>query len=156
VTYYRPIVMSDPHRPKDAQTLAGGWCWFTHVEVKERGRDGFIAPLLDVTADVITRLTAPRPQIAGLDLDRPNIMGILNVTPDSFSDGGQFNAPDAALAQAQAMIADGADILDIGGESTRPGAVTVNVDEEIARTAPVIAAIRAHSDVGRMIQPTAM
>jgi len=64
------------------------------------------------------------------------------VTPDSFSDGGQFLAPDAALAQARALIDGGADILDIGGESTRPGAAVVPVDEEIARTAPVIAALR--------------
>jgi dihydropteroate synthase len=70
-------------------------------------------------------------------------MGIVNVTPDSFSDGGTAHAPEAALARARAMVAAGADILDIGGESTRPGAATVPVPEEIARTAPVIRAIRA-------------
>lgn len=70
-------------------------------------------------------------------------MAILNVTPDSFSDGGRFAGLQAALAQARAMVAAGADILDIGGESTRPGAAEVPPEEEIARTAPVIAAIRA-------------
>jgi dihydropteroate synthase len=70
-------------------------------------------------------------------------MGILNTTPDSFSDGGRLNGLDAALGRARAMVAEGADILDIGGESTRPGAGVVPIDEEIARTAPLIAAIRA-------------
>lgn len=74
---------------------------------------------------------------------RPRVMGILNVTPDSFSDGGAHEAPDAGLAQAMKLIGDGADILDIGGESTRPGAEPVGMHEEIARTVPVIAAVHA-------------
>ena len=73
---------------------------------------------------------------------RPQIMGILNVTPDSFSDGGQYADLDAAVRQARLLIESGADILDIGGESTRPGARTVPVRDEIARTVPVIKAIR--------------
>ena len=80
--------------------------------------------------------------VAGLTMDTPRIMGILNVTPDSFSDGGLFLGRDAAVAQAQTMVAEGADILDIGGESTRPGAAEVPVDQEIARVVPVIAALR--------------
>ncbi len=75
------------------------------------------------------------------------VMGVLNVTPDSFSDGGRFADPDAALAQALRMIADGADILDVGGESTRPGAAAVEGTEEIARVVPLIRAIRAQSDI---------
>ena len=71
---------------------------------------------------------------------RPRVMGILNVTPDSFSDGGLHASVEGGLAQAMRLIGDGADILDIGGESTRPGAEPVHVHEEIARTAPVIAA----------------
>ena len=74
-------------------------------------------------------------------------MGVLNVTPDSFSDGGRFAEFDTSLAQARRMIADGADILDIGGESTRPGAEPVAEAEEIARVVPLIAAIRAESAV---------
>ncbi|MDB5782199.1 dihydropteroate synthase [Caballeronia mineralivorans] len=78
-----------------------------------------------------------------LSFERPLIMGILNVTPDSFSDGGRFVARDAALAQAADMIRDGADIIDIGGESTRPGAPPVPLDEELERVIPVIDALRA-------------
>ena len=77
-----------------------------------------------------------------LDLSQPHIMGILNVTPDSFSDGGQFNAIDKAVAHCQEMIAAGATIIDIGGESTRPNAEAVATDEEIKRVVPVVTAIR--------------
>jgi len=77
----------------------------------------------------------------------PRVMGVVNVTPDSFSDGGRFLDPAVALAQARRLIADGADLLDIGGESTRPGATPVPAGEEIARVVPLIAAIRAESAV---------
>ena len=77
-----------------------------------------------------------------LDLSQPHIMGILNVTPDSFSDGGQFNAIDSALAHAKEMIAAGASIIDIGGESTRPNAQPVATSDEIQRVVPVVKAIR--------------
>lgn len=73
-----------------------------------------------------------------LDLTRPLVMGILNVTPDSFSDGGRFDRLDAALAHAEQLLADGADILDIGGESTRPGAPFVSPEEEAQRVLPVL------------------
>ncbi len=73
-----------------------------------------------------------------LDLARPRVMGILNVTPDSFSDGGRFLDRAAALRQGRALVAEGADILDIGGESTRPGAAAVSVQEELDRVIPVI------------------
>jgi dihydropteroate synthase len=74
------------------------------------------------------------------------IMGILNVTPDSFSDGGRHGSLDRALEHARRMIGEGAEIIDVGGESTRPGAAEVTVDEEIARTRPVVAALRAEWD----------
>ncbi|MET0274186.1 MAG: dihydropteroate synthase [Phenylobacterium sp.] len=74
-------------------------------------------------------------------------MGVINLTPDSFSDGGRFAQPVAALARVRALLADGADILDLGGESTRPGAAPVSEVEEIARVVPLIAAIRAESAV---------
>jgi dihydropteroate synthase len=77
-----------------------------------------------------------------LSLDTPQVMGIVNVTPDSFSDGGKFNSVDAALEQVEAMIASGVTIVDIGGESTRPGAPDVELQEELARVIPVIRAIR--------------
>ncbi|MET3117867.1 dihydropteroate synthase [Undibacterium sp. GrIS 1.8] len=73
---------------------------------------------------------------------RPLVMGILNITPDSFSDGGQFQGLDAALSHAEQMIRDGVDIIDIGGESTRPGATPLSLDEELSRVMPVIYALR--------------
>lgn len=90
-----------------------------------------------------------------LDLARrPLVMGILNVTPDSFSDGGKFADFDAALKQAEQMITDGADILDIGGESTRPGSSRISGDEEIARVVPVIEAIAKRFDIPISIDTT--
>ena len=77
-----------------------------------------------------------------LDLSQPHIMGILNVTPDSFSDGGQFNVVDKAVAHCQQMIEEGATIIDIGGESTRPNADAVGTAEEMQRVVPVVRAIR--------------
>ncbi len=82
-----------------------------------------------------------------LTLDRPHVMGIVNVTPDSFSDGGRFNSVDAAINQVSNMIAAGVSIIDIGGESTRPGAPDVTLEEELARVIPVIKAIRRQFDV---------
>jgi len=82
-----------------------------------------------------------------LNLNRPYVMGIVNVTPDSFSDGGQFSATDKAIAHALQLIAEGADILDIGGESTRPNALPVSVDEELSRVIPVIEALSRISTV---------
>ncbi|MCC5966740.1 MAG: dihydropteroate synthase [Natronohydrobacter sp.] len=89
-----------------------------------------------------TLVQRPAP-LCSLDWTRPRIMGILNVTPDSFSDGGRFAGFDTARRHAAQLVAEGADILDIGGESTRPGAVEVPIDAEIARTAPLIRALRA-------------
>ena len=82
-----------------------------------------------------------------LDLAHPQVMGILNVTPDSFSDGGRFRQRDAALRHAAAMVAAGASLIDVGGESTRPGALQVSADEELQRVAPVVEAIAAELDV---------
>jgi dihydropteroate synthase len=87
------------------------------------------------------RLAGPRPAWAGFSLDRPLVMGIVNVTPDSFSDGGEFLDPSAAVAHGRALRAAGADILDIGGESTRPGAAPVAPMAEVARVVPVIRAL---------------
>ncbi|GAW33613.1 dihydropteroate synthase [Roseovarius sp. A-2] len=141
--YYRPIPQTDPARPEGALTLAGGWCWFDTVEVLARDAAPHLMPARDLPDDAMTRLSAPRARIAALDMTAPQIMGILNVTPDSFSDGGQHFDPAQALAHAHAMTRAGAAILDVGGESTRPGAAPVQIDDEIRRTAPVIAAIRA-------------
>lgn len=91
----------------------------------------------------------PEPLIfAGLTLDRPRLMGVVNVTPDSFSDGGLFLDPGVAVEHGLKLIGDGADILDIGGESTRPGSEPVPVEEEIRRVIPVIAGL---ADAGALI-----
>jgi dihydropteroate synthase len=100
-------------------------------------------PAADLPTEALHHLTTPRAPVASLDMAAPQIMGILNVTPDSFSDGGQHFDPEVALAHARQMAADGAAILDVGGESTRPGAAPVPIEDEIARTAPVISALRA-------------
>ncbi len=84
----------------------------------------------------------------------PRLMGILNVTPDSFSDGGQHNEAPTAVDHALQLIEDGADIIDVGGESTRPGADIVSVDEELRRTIPVIQRLREQSDVAISIDTT--
>ena len=140
--YYRPIAQIDTARPAQAHGLAGSRAWFTHVEELARDRAPRIIAADALPQAALARLTSPRAAIAGLSLDTPRIMGILNLTPDSFSDGGEFADPNKALARARRMLAEGADMLDLGGESTRPGAAEVPVDTEIARTAPVIAALR--------------
>ena len=141
--YYRPIARTDQARTGAALPLAGGWTWFDTVEVMQRDGTSRLIPVDEVPKDVLDRLTAPRAAIAGMNMTAPRLMGILNVTPDSFSDGGQHHGFDAAVEHARAMAQDGAHIIDIGGESTRPGAVPVTEPDEIARTAPVIRAIRA-------------
>lgn len=139
--YIRPIVQTGPGRPKEALPLAGGWGWFTHVEILHRDAFPESHPAEVLTSKERLILTAPRARVAGLDLSRPNIMGILNTTPDSFSDGGAYEVAEDAIAASLAMH--NADILDIGGESTRPGAAFIDPDTEVARTAPVIAGLRA-------------
>ncbi len=121
-----PTPRIDAPRPPGALALAGSaQVWFDPAGLADAAR-----------------LAAARPVLAGLPTDRPLVMGILNVTPDSFSDGGAHAGLEGALAQARRLFAEGADILDIGGESTRPGAAEVPVQTEIARTVPVIAALR--------------
>lgn len=101
------------------------------VETLEESRDAGLGTVLD-------RITSPRASFAGLDLARPTLMGIVNVTPDSFSDGGLYDETEGAVAHAAALASDGAAIVDIGGESTRPGSDTVADDEERARVVPVL------------------
>lgn len=139
---YRPIVRSGAPRPDDALPLAGGALWFSEAAEHRRGAPPRLVPASALPPEVAARLTAPRQPVCGLALDRPRIMGVLNATPDSFSDGGAHLGLEAALAQARALAAEGADILDIGGESTRPGAEPVSPEAEADRVVPVIAALR--------------
>jgi dihydropteroate synthase len=85
--------------------------------------------------------------VSKLDFSSPKIMGVLNVTPDSFSDGGAFNAADKAVERALALVSAGADIVDIGGESTRPGAATVSAQEEMDRVLPVVEALKKQGGI---------
>lgn len=145
-SYYQPLVRCGWQVPASGVRMGDGPWWFSEILVHTR--DGVsVGDVAQIPEEVFARLTHARPPICGLSLDRPRIMGILNVTPDSFSDGGQFNNHNAAVAQALAMCQHGADIIDIGGESTRPGAQEITIADEIKRTQPVITAIRAQSDI---------
>lgn len=147
-----PHGQSLPH----ARPLAGGWLSFDRCEVVHRSGEaverrivmlddhrhwaaGFL-PLLD-------RLSAPRPAVGGLSLDRPRIMGILNVTPDSFFDGGLHADEERAVKHGLAMMGDGADMIDVGAESTRPGARPVPAEEQMRRAIPVVARLARHGAV---------
>ncbi|EHL97226.1 dihydropteroate synthase [Acetobacteraceae bacterium AT-5844] len=128
-------------RAGHALPLAGGPASFSLLRLIEDGREEGIHPVSrlpegwDELLPALTRRPLP---FAGLPHDRPLVMGILNVTPDSFSDGGKYADVKAAVAAGHAMLEAGADILDIGGESTRPGAAAVTAEEEIARLLPVV------------------
>lgn len=138
-----------------ALPLAGGPIAFACVELIE-GAPGkskayiFSATALSEAGDPdlrsrLDRVTRARAPFAGLDLSRPALMGIVNVTPDSFSDGGLYNETEGAVAHAAALIKDGAAIVDIGGESTRPGSDTVAVQDELARVLPVLEGLKGTS-----------
>ena len=149
-TWLRPVTV-----PSGEHGLAGGWARFTDMDVVQRHADGGYSicrmgldDLLQAADDrnlasaVMDRLLAPRDPFAGLSMTAPRLMGILNVTPDSFSDGGRHNAPARAIAAARAMQDAGAALIDIGGESTRPGAAPVTRNQELARVLPVLAGLR--------------
>ncbi|MBS0232969.1 MAG: dihydropteroate synthase [Proteobacteria bacterium] len=122
VTKRRTVVLGD--------AFSGDW-----------GREALAA------ADILKELSEPRARLAGLSLERPRIMGIINVTPDSFSDGGELSSTRDAIDHGLRLIEEGADMLDIGGESTRPQADYVAIDEELRRVIPVVEGLRAKTDV---------
>lgn len=141
--------------------LCGGPLAFAAVEIAERIHGGEVTRRTVALSDLFDRdwgghtlavsqtvesLRTPRTPLAGLSLDRPRIMGIVNVTPDSFSDGGQWFDPQKAIAHALHLADEGADILDIGGESTRPGSDAVAEDDELSRVIPVIKGLRDQTD----------
>ena len=141
--YWRPVINGAGR----GEPLAGGWARFSELERLCRDKPSEIVPIGSAPVAVVETLTANRAAFAGVPMNRPAIMGILNVTPDSFSDGGAFVSPEAAMAQARDMAAAGAAIIDIGGESTRPGADFVDTSDEIARTEPTIAALAGDSNL---------
>jgi dihydropteroate synthase len=134
-----------------ASSLAGGRVAFTHCEMLESGDDGAIHRWLSPVTDIgtgLSRLTESRGAFAGHCLLRPLVMGVVNVTPDSFSDNNKRVDVAQAIAQAADLIEAGAHILDIGGESTRPGAAPVGAQEECERILPVVeAAVAAGATV---------
>ena len=146
--YLRPLFLHDGVSDEGGR-LAGGPVRFSHVELIERANKArttisYQEAAASKEAAIRTALEAleeTRPPLAGLDLSAPIIMGIVNVTPDSFSDGGEFFDHSDALAQARQAVEDGAHILDIGGESTRPGSDPVDEATECARILPVIEAL---------------
>ena len=142
-----------------ALPLAGGPLAFAEVEALARIPGGALvvqgpigellrwsaatgAPRQEEVSAALAALVAPRRPWAGLALERTHLMGVLNVTPDSFSDGGAFLDPGLAVEQGRALAAAGADIVDVGGESTRPGAEPVPVEEELRRVLPVVRQLR--------------
>lgn len=141
--YYRPIAQTDVARPDGALPLAGhARIWFDRVEVLRREGASEILPVSVLPDAVQQKFSAKRVAPTGLTFGRPILMGVLNTTPDSFSDGGKFDTLQAACAHAKEMVAQGADMLDVGGESTRPGAVLVPAEQELSRTMPIIEAMR--------------
>lgn len=140
--YLRPIPCVG--EPVGALPLGGGGVRFSEVEIRRRSGPAERLPaaaipeLVPDGAQRMGLLTAPRQPIAGCALHRPNVMGVVNVTPDSFSDGGQLASAEAAIEHGFSLVEQGADLLDIGGESTRPGAAPVSVAEELGRVMPVI------------------
>lgn len=164
--YIRPIGIFEAHAGAADDTeppeiwgslpLAGGPLSFSALEVIERSGKGATRRTIGLgeflerdwgrqtlsASDLLEAIRAPRPRIAGLSFDRARIMGIVNVTPDSFSDGGSYANAQAAIDEALRMVEEGADILDIGGESTRPGSDAVPIDEELRRVMPVLEGLR--------------
>lgn len=155
--YLRPLTVLAPAGRMTAR-VGGGWAGFDGLEVMSRkGADmaRAIAPLEDLRVwsrqqgreiarhvdSLLDRITKPRSAFAGITFERPRIMGIVNVTPDSFSDGGDFAKPEAAARRALEHVRAGASFLDIGGESTRPGSDPVASDEERRRVLPIIRAL---------------
>ena len=153
-TYLRPLslVFGQDARDMIAAGLAGSLGGMQHIGFSAAeviARDGKsverrIAEFAELRDhSLIDNITKARADFAGLTLDRVRIMGIVNVTPDSFSDGGIFNSASSAIAHGRLLAEQGADILDIGGESTRPGSQEVSVDLERLRIMPVVSALAA-------------
>ena len=161
--YLRPLGLDATPAPAESLPLAGGALRFATAELATRSVPAAVVrqslPLDAALARVAAErgpaaaealracLSRPRAPFAGLALDRARIMGVINVTPDSFSDGGDRFDPGRAVADGEAMLAAGADILDVGGESTRPGAAPVDPAEERRRVLPVVRALAAQGAV---------
>ena len=146
LTWLRPVIT-----PSGGQSLAGGRANFDLIDVVMKSpTDGYVVTRMscdkllasandrNLASAALDRVVSARPDFAGLQMDRIHLMGVLNVTPDSFSDGGVNLSPARAIQTGKAMSAHGASIIDIGGESTRPGAAPVTRNQELARILPSI------------------
>ena len=146
LTWLRPVIT-----PFGGFSLGGGHATFDLIDVVMTSpANGYVATRMscnqllasaddrNLASAALDRIASARPDFAGLQLDRIHLMGVLNVTPDSFSDGGINYSPAKAIQKGKAMWADGASIIDIGGESTRPGAAPVTCNQELARILPPI------------------
>lgn len=136
--YFRPIIKSELAIPSGAQIMRGTNFWFTHAEKLMRDSEPETVLAKNIPDHILYKITERRPEICSISFDSPTIMGILNVTPDSFSDGGKYSTLKAATEHCMSMVSAGADIIDIGGESTRPGAAELDVAQEILRVIPII------------------
>ncbi len=149
--YYRPLslVFGRDARSFIALGSAGALggmshVGFTHVEIIERGAGRRVVPFSELSGNrVFQNITMLRPSFGGLAMAHSRVMGIVNVTPDSFSDGGRLANAAAAISHGKQLAHEGAEILDVGGESTRPGSDTVSVEEECQRIVSVISALAA-------------
>lgn len=149
--YFRPLgLVNGPDARRliekgEAGALGGsGLSAFTLVNVMDRSGGSRIVSFQEAAGEEAVQLaTRVRPMFAGLDLSRPRIMGVVNVTPDSFSDGGLHAGEAEGIAHARKLAREGAVILDVGGESTRPGSDPVAVEEELSRTLGVVKALVA-------------
>ena len=146
-SYFRPIVRTGSPKSKNSIFLAETNYWVSEAEEIKFGKKTKLVSINDVPDWWKKRWLKKRSDILGMEFGFPKLMGILNVTPDSFSDGGNHVKLDSALNQAKFMEENGVDIIDIGGESTRPGALTVPISEEIRRIEPVINGISARSKI---------
>jgi len=141
--YYRPIIIKSPKGSTRSYKLAGGWAFFENVEVIQRNGKPKIIKAENLPKKVLHNLTIKRQSLFNLSFSSPHVMGILNVTPDSFSDGGKYSELECAFEEFTKMMNYGAAIIDIGGESTRPGADPITVSEEISRISPILEKIRS-------------
>lgn len=149
-TYHRPVDLLQGSAALRAANeghalpLAGGAVHFRSVEVMQRSGHSELVPVAEwhkSFADECKDITAPRPSLTGLPVTRSLVMAVLNVTPDSFSDGGDLCDVDAVIARGRMAVEEGADILDVGGESTRPGSDAVSAEKELSRVLPAITAL---------------
>lgn len=149
--YVCPIISNKKLKSKYSKKLGSSNLYFDTVEITSRNKKEIKKKLVnlrdikfldqneyDVVNKQIKLIIAPRKPIKLLKFNKPKIMGILNITPDSFSDGGKYASLHLSAKHANKMLQDGADIIDIGGESTRPGAITISSKEEVRRILPTI------------------